>query len=128
MEQVEGNPDLTAVVNPTNGYRYLAFNLTKAPMSDQAFRDALALMIDKEYAANSVLQGVAFPLYVQVPEGNTKWYNEEVAGEIASQYEGKTPDVRLQEAVAVAQGCRIHLGNRAMRSIPRRLPSLPAPG
>ncbi len=101
VDQVENNPDLTAVVNPTNGYRYLAFNLTKAPMSDQAFRDALALMIDKEYAAESVLQGVAFPLYVQVPEGNTKWYNEEVAGEIASQYEGKTPDVRLQEAVAL---------------------------
>ena len=36
-------------------------------------------MIDKEYMANNVLQGVAFPLYVQVPEGNTKWYNEEVA-------------------------------------------------
>ena len=42
LEQVEGNQELTAVVNPTNGFRYLAFNLTKAPMSDQAFRDALA--------------------------------------------------------------------------------------
>ncbi len=101
QEQVENNEELAAVINPTNGYRYLAFNLTKPPMSDQAFRDALAMMIDKEYAAESVLQGVAFPLYVQVPEGNTKWYNEEVAGELASQYEGKTPDERLNEAVQI---------------------------
>ena len=62
LAQVEGNEELTAVVNPTNGFRYLAFNLRKEPMSIPAFRDALALMIDKEFMANNVLQGVAFPL------------------------------------------------------------------
>ena len=61
LAQVEGNEELTAVVNPTNGFRYLAFNLRKEPMSIPAFRDALALMIDKEFMANNVLQGVAFP-------------------------------------------------------------------
>ena len=79
LAQVEGNEELTAVVNPTNGFRYLAFNLRKEPMSIPAFRDALALMIDKEFMANNVLQGVAFPLYATVPEGNTKWYNAEAA-------------------------------------------------
>src|SRR5690606_9484294 len=39
-EQVASNPDLTAVVRPTNGYRFLAFNPARAPMSDPAFRDA----------------------------------------------------------------------------------------
>ena len=33
LAQVEGNTDLTAVVNPTNGFRYLAFNLREEPMS-----------------------------------------------------------------------------------------------
>jgi ABC-type transport system substrate-binding protein len=104
LAQVEGNPDLTAVVNPTNGFRYLAFNLRKEPMSLQGFRDAMALIIDKEFMANNVLQGVAFPLYATVPEGNTKWYNEEVAGEISAPYVGKTTAERLEGAIALLEG------------------------
>lgn len=99
LAQVEGDENLTAVVNPTNGFRYLAFNLRKEPMSIPAFRDALALMIDKEFMANNVLQGVAFPLYATVPEGNTKWYNAEAAEAIASQYAGKSTADRLAEAI-----------------------------
>jgi peptide/nickel transport system substrate-binding protein len=101
LNQVEGNEELTAVVNPTNGFRYMAFNLRKEPMSIPQFRQALALMIDKEFMANNVLQGAAFPLYVTVPEGNTKWYNEEVAAEVASRYVGKTMQERLEGAVAL---------------------------
>jgi ABC-type transport system substrate-binding protein len=101
LSQVEGDPALTAVVNPTNGFRYLAFNLRKEPMSIPQFRDALALMINKEFMANNVLQGVAFPLYATVPEGNTKWYNQAVADEIAGQYSGKDTATRLSEAVAL---------------------------
>lgn len=84
-EQVEGNPDLEAVVNPTNGYRFLAFNHARAPMSDPAFRDALTAMINKEYVTESLLQGAAFPLYVLLPEGNEAWYNEEVATQLGEQ-------------------------------------------
>lgn len=82
QDQVQENPDLTAIVNPTNGYRFLAFNHSRAPMSDAAFRNALTALIDKEFVTGNLLQGVAFPLYVILPEGNTKWYNEEVANEL----------------------------------------------
>ncbi|HSL26489.1 MAG TPA: ABC transporter substrate-binding protein [Acidimicrobiia bacterium] len=101
LSQVEGDANLTAVVNPTNGFRYLAFNLRKEPFSIPQFRDALALMIDKEFMANNVLQGVAFPLYATVPEGNTKWYNEEAADAMAAQYVGKPTADRLSEAIAL---------------------------
>ena len=104
LAQVEGNEELTAVVNPTNGFRYLAFNLRKEPMSLPAFRDALALMIDKEFMANNVLQGVAFPLYATVPEGNSKWYNAEAADRIASVYAGKPTADRLAEAIELLRG------------------------
>ena len=104
LAQVEGNEDLQAVVNPTNGFRYLAFNLRKEPMSIPAFRDALALMIDKEFMANNVLQGVAFPLYASVPEGNTKWYNVEAAERFASVYAGKPTADRLAEAIELLRG------------------------
>ena len=79
QDQVAENPDLTAVVNPTNGYRFLAFNHSRAPMSDPAFRNALTALINKEFVTENLLQGVAFPLYVILPEGNVAWYNEEVA-------------------------------------------------
>jgi ABC-type transport system substrate-binding protein len=101
LSQVQGDPNLTAVVNPTNGFRYLAFNLRKEPMSLPQFRDALALMIDKEFMANNVLQGVAFPLYATVPEGNTAWYDAAIADEIASTYVGKTTSERLAGAITL---------------------------
>lgn len=101
-EQVEQNTDLTAIVNPTNGYRFLAFNHSRAPMDDAAFRDALAMLINKEFVTQQLLQGVAFPLYVLLPEGNTAWYNEEVANEIgAANGEGMEDDARRAEAIRI---------------------------
>ena len=100
QEQVAENEDLTAIVNPTNGFRYLALNHARAPMNDPAFRDALAALINKEYVTQQLLQGVAFPLYVILPEGNTAWYNEEVAAELAEQgYAGLEDNERRQVAI-----------------------------
>ena len=91
---------LAAVINPTNGYRYLAFNLTRPPMSDQAFRYALGADDRQGVRGESVSRVWPSRCAYRFPRG-TKWYNEEVANEIASQYEGKTPDQRLNEAVAL---------------------------
>jgi peptide/nickel transport system substrate-binding protein len=74
-EQVVGNPDLGAFQNPSNGWRYLAFNVRKSPNDIQEFRQAVATLIDKEYLTNRVLQGTALPVYGMVPEGNAFWYN-----------------------------------------------------
>ena len=70
-------------------------------MNIPEFRDALALMIDKEFMANNVLQGVAIPFYASIPEGNTRWYNAEAVEEIASEYVGKSTGDRLSEAMAL---------------------------
>ncbi|HEY8169902.1 MAG TPA: ABC transporter substrate-binding protein [Candidatus Limnocylindria bacterium] len=100
QDQVTENPDLTAIVNPTNGYRFLAFNHSRAPMSDAGFRDALTALIDKEFVTGNLLQGVAFPLYVILPEGNTKWYNAEVAEELkAVGYAGLDTATRRSTAI-----------------------------
>jgi peptide/nickel transport system substrate-binding protein len=100
QDQVSENPDLTAVVNPTNGYRFLAFNHSRAPMSDHFFRDALTALINKEFVTENLLQGVAFPLYVILPEGNVAWYNEEVATELAEVgYAGLEDTERKQIAI-----------------------------
>ncbi len=90
--------NLAVAVNPTNGFRYLAFNFRKAPMKFKAFRQALAYLVDKEFLTKNVLQGVAFPLYVLVPEGNTAWYNKDEAEKIASKYVGLDEQTRLNKA------------------------------
>jgi peptide/nickel transport system substrate-binding protein len=101
QSQVIDDPNLETVVNPTNGYRYLAFNMRKAPMSDLAFRKALATIIDKEFMADKVLQGVAFPLWGHLPEGNAAYYDEAIAEEIASPYKGLDEFTRLNNAVTL---------------------------
>jgi peptide/nickel transport system substrate-binding protein len=102
QSQVIDDPNLEAVVNPTNGYRYLAFNMRKAPMSIPEFRRALAIIIDKEFMANQVLQGVAFPLYGHLPEGNAAFYDEAIATEISSQYQADAYPNGEQDRIAAA--------------------------
>lgn len=100
QDQVQENEDLTAIVNPTNGFRFMAFNHSRAPMSDSAFRDALTVLIDKEFVTGNLLQGVAFPLYVILPEGNVAWYDEAIAAELAEVgYAGWETDARRAEAI-----------------------------
>ena len=100
QDQVQENEELTAIVNPTNGYRFMAFNHSRAPMSDSAFRDALTALIDKEFVTGNLLQGVAFPLYVILPEGNVAWYDEATAEELAEVgYAGLEQNDRRQIAI-----------------------------
>ena len=72
--QIKSDPNLTVLENQTNGFRYLSFNNRRRPMNDCAFRQAMAVLIDKEFVTGTILQGVAFPLYTFVPEGNEAWY------------------------------------------------------
>jgi ABC-type transport system substrate-binding protein len=102
QSQIIGDENLTSVVNPTNGFRYLAFNMRRAPMSKQGFRDAVAFMTNKEYVADSVLQGVAFPLYATVPEGNVNWYDKEKADAYQASVTSVTSDTRGFDGMALA--------------------------
>jgi peptide/nickel transport system substrate-binding protein len=70
-----GRSKLDGIENSTNGFRYIGFNHRRMPMNDCSFRQAVAVLIDKEFVANTILQGVAFPLYTFVPEGNAFWFN-----------------------------------------------------
>jgi peptide/nickel transport system substrate-binding protein len=78
QEQLQGEPGLTVIENPSSGVRYLGFNLRKPPMDNKAFRQAVGTLIDKEFVAGTVLQGVAIPIYSMVPAGNTFWHNPDV--------------------------------------------------
>jgi ABC-type transport system substrate-binding protein len=95
--------NLSVTVNPPNGFRYIAFNMRKSPGSHLAYRQAIAFMINKEFLTTNVLQGVAIPLYALIPEGNSKWYDQEIAAELAAPYKGLSEGERLNAAVAALQ-------------------------
>ncbi|MGD2061054.1 MAG: ABC transporter substrate-binding protein [Acidimicrobiia bacterium] len=76
--ELSSNPELQFSVNQTEGFRYMAFNMRKAPMSDLAFRQATATVINKELIADTVLAGAVFPGYTIVHPDLTQHYNADV--------------------------------------------------
>ncbi len=78
QEQLANETGLTTIENSSEGVRYLGFNFRKPPMDNKAFRQAVATLIDKEFLTETVLQGVAIPVYTMVPEGNKAWHNPDV--------------------------------------------------
>lgn len=86
---------LVTVTNAVSGYRYLAFNLRKAPLSDQAFRHAIACMIDKDLMADIVLDGAVVPAWSQLTPADRFWGHPGAIRDC----DGYSPQRRLEAAV-----------------------------
>ena len=71
--------DLGLSVSPAEGFRFLAFNLRKPPMSDPVFRRAVATLINKEQVSTSLFAGTLFPAYTVVHPALETFYNAEVS-------------------------------------------------
>jgi ABC-type transport system substrate-binding protein len=99
LDQVQGDPNVAVVENSVNGFRYLSFNNRRMPMNYCSFRQAVAVLIDKEFVTGTILQGVAFPLYTYVPEGNAAWYSDE-APKLG---QGLTREERINLAIAILE-------------------------
>lgn len=56
-------------VSQEEDLHYAAFNLRKSPMSEDAFRTAVATVVDKELVAEEILHGAVFPAYRLVHPG-----------------------------------------------------------
>jgi ABC-type transport system substrate-binding protein len=99
QDQLRHAPGVTVIENPSNGFRYLGFNMRREPMRRLPFRQAVAVLIDREFITERVLQGVASPLTSVVPPGNTAWFNPNVPvyGKGLSR-----PD-RIREAVRILE-------------------------
>lgn len=98
-DQLRGTPGVTLVENPSNGIRYMAFNLRREPMRRLPFRQAVAVLVDREFVTDRVLQGAATPLYSVVPSPNEFWFNPDVT----VYGRGMTRAERIQEAVRILE-------------------------
>ena len=56
-------------VAPSLGVLYMAFNTRKAPFDDARVRNALSMVIDREFLAQSIWGGAMAPAYSFVPPG-----------------------------------------------------------
>ena len=68
LNRLEDSSEVEVLSNPSNGFRYLGFNVRRQPMSIKEFRQAVATVIDKEFVAETLLQGSAIPVYAVVPD------------------------------------------------------------
>jgi len=93
------DPGLTVVANPVAGYRYLAFNLRRAPFADAAFRRALGCVVDRAFVAGTVLDGAVEPAWSELAPGDVFWANPDVPRPC----DGLGPGERLGEAVRLLE-------------------------
>ncbi|MBI4297406.1 MAG: ABC transporter substrate-binding protein [Chloroflexi bacterium] len=100
QQQLAGKSDIRVLVNAPNGIRYLGFNTRRPPMDIAAFRQAVAILIDKEFVTQTILQGVANSAYTMVPPGNGAWYNPDVP----QLGKGLTREQRVNEVVKLLKG------------------------
>lgn len=82
-------------VTPYLGTFYFAFNMSKAPFNDIRVRQALAMVIDREFLAEQVFQNTMLPAYSFVPPGIANYLGEKAP--VAS-YLGKSIIDREDEA------------------------------
>lgn len=61
IPSLQGRDDFK--VEPIIGTYYLSLNLNKKPFDDQKVRQALSLAIDRDYVANTLMQGTYSPAY-----------------------------------------------------------------
>jgi ABC-type transport system substrate-binding protein len=96
IEQLQRNPDVNIVTNPSNGVRYMAFNFALDEWNDDGLRSAINCIVNKDFLANDLLQGAAIPVYTMVPEGNAAWFNQDVPVDCG----GFSAQERFEEAIS----------------------------
>lgn len=69
IPSLQGRDDFK--VEPIIGTYYLSLNLNKEPFNDQKVRQALSLAIDRDYVANTLMQGTYSPAYNLIGPGWT---------------------------------------------------------
>ena len=97
LDRLDGQEVVAVETNPANGVRYLGFNLDREPMADKAFRQAVALLVDRAGLADR-LGGGGHAAFSFVRPANELWYDESAAEDIADMYSGDLSE-RLTRAV-----------------------------
>ena len=99
IPQISRMPHVTIYRTNRTGYDYLAFNLERIPFRDPAFRQSMALLVDRNRIIRRILKGQGRPVYSVIPPQNTFWSNPHV-GEAGA---GLTTEERVKQAKVILQ-------------------------
>jgi oligopeptide transport system substrate-binding protein len=80
-------------VAPTLGVLYFAFNTSKAPFDDARVRNALSMVVDREFLAKSIWGGAMAPAYAFVPPGTDNY-----GGGVVAEFRDLSPIEREERA------------------------------
>ncbi len=97
VETLKTDPRIGVTENAEDGFKYLAFNVRRAPFNDVSFRRATAYLIDKDFIVKRVLQGYGERNDNIVPPGNAYWFNPETP----KFGKGMSPAERMKKAVEI---------------------------
>ena len=97
---LDAHTDVELAESPGHAIRYVGFNLHRQPMSDRAFRAALALLVDR--SAMSEATGAGPAAWSMVPEANGAWYDSDTVSAIAEPY-GEPAAARLAAAIEILE-------------------------
>jgi len=75
LAELEKNPQIKLYHGKKSALYYLGFNLRRPPLHDLAFRQAVAVMVDKGFIVQRILQGAGEAMTSVVPEGNVYFHN-----------------------------------------------------
>ena len=90
-------PGIVVESGSANAVGYVGFNLSRQPMATHGFREAVALLVDRDTAVAQASPG-AQAAYTLIPPSNTTWQDPKRAGPIAGLYAGSLED-RLDRVV-----------------------------
>jgi ABC-type transport system substrate-binding protein len=73
LEDLKKDKNIRVFINEKSALYYMGFNVRKKPFSDPALRQATAILTDKKFIINRVLQGYATSMDSIVPSENRFW-------------------------------------------------------
>jgi peptide/nickel transport system substrate-binding protein len=101
-QALAGSEEVTLETSPSNSVRYLGFNLRREPMSAIEFRQAVALLLDKESINEDLVPG-ADSAYTVISPSNPVWYDQSLASEVERYRDGDL-GARLDQALNLLKG------------------------
>lgn len=99
IDDLKQQKDIRIFYNKKSAVYFMGFNLRSLPFSDVSLRQAIAVLVDKEFIISRILQKYGTRMDSIVPPGNRYWFCSDV-----SRYgEGMDRDDRIKTAYQILQ-------------------------
>ena len=78
LDDLKKQREIQIFSNEKSALYYMGFNVRRPPFNDVNLRRAIAILIDKDFIVNRILQGYGIKMWSVVPPGNRFWHCPDV--------------------------------------------------